>query len=171
MKKSLILTTNILLLLTIACVIFVAYNYYNENHIDFGILKWENCGNNKSVLRDINGKILIGPAGISIWVEYPYLYGKYNLDKAGSYKNFIIDLREKNLEVEEIEQPYFLYELKKRGLEYHNMVGYWSLTGQWGDKILLEEFIKQIYNRTSIQGSTDTKNSQINCANKRSHQG
>ena len=147
MKKYLISTTITLSLLAAAYAIFVACRYYNENHIDLGILKWENYGNNESVLKDMKGKILIGPAGISIWIEYPYVYGKYLLDNDGNYKNFIIDLREKNLKPETIEESYFLYELKKRGLEYHNMVSYWSLTGQWGDKILLEEFTKQIYNR------------------------
>lgn len=147
MKKYLLLITIALSLLVVAYTIFIACLYYNENHINLGILKWENCGNNESVLKDIKGKILIGPAGISIWVEYPYVYGKYLLDNDGNYKNFIIDLREKNLKAEMIEKSYFLYELKNRGLEYHNMVSYWSLTGQWGDKILLEEFKKQICNR------------------------
>jgi hypothetical protein len=53
---------------------------------------WKYVKDNKSVLKTRDGRVLVGPGGITLWGNYPYLVGTVNTN--GVVEKFVIDLRD-----------------------------------------------------------------------------
>ena len=56
---------------------------------------WKYIKDNDSVLKTQDGRVLVGPGGITLWGNYPYLVGTVNTNRTNRVvEEFVIDLRD-----------------------------------------------------------------------------
>ena len=111
--------------------LFIAAKISDYRRIDLGKIKWVVHPKNSSSLYFGNA-CLLERCGISLWADYPYVYGFYrSREKAATF--FIIDLRAATPKILRIADSRVPYEFQKRNLDHEKLTTFWSLKGQWGD--------------------------------------
>lgn|GEM_PF-6079672 len=110
--------------------LFIVAKISDYTRINLGKIKWGYLSENSSSLYFGNA-CLLERCGISLWAEYPYVYGHYS--RGGKTAYFIVDLSEESPVLRKIADTYVLDEFQKRNLSNEKITTFWSLKGQWGD--------------------------------------
>lgn len=110
--------------------LFITAKISDYTRINLGKIKWVYLSENSSSLYFGNACFL-ERCGISLWAEYPYVYGHYS--RGGKTAYFIVDLSEETPVLRKIADTYVLDEFQKRNLDHEKLTTFWSLKGQRGD--------------------------------------
>ena len=138
-KKKLFFIALVLFLLLFCFVYFVIKN---KNKILLETVTWKYVGNNQSVILDRDGRLMLGPANLTIWGKYPYIVGDcFSADRKSKY--FIIDMVTNNI---------YLYnnfqQLKKlHAIEFNlnEFVTFQDLRGQWAKSEKLKKLLANLH--------------------------
>jgi hypothetical protein len=118
------------------------YCYYlSRNKVKLGEITWQYLGSEKcaSVIKK-NGKIIFGPHYITLWAEYPYIFGEYILPGASVY--YVVDIRTKKSrffkDFQKIREQYSV------DFDPRDFVTFQDVRGQWAKPYKLKALRESI---------------------------
>lgn len=136
-------------------IIFVCRFVSNRNIITLNDITWEFLGEkeNLSIIR-YHSKIIIGPANIQLWGQYPYLAGDC-IFSGETVKYFIYDMKDEKItyadHFSELENKYTLPFNEKDFVTFQDLKGQWANPQKYNQ---LKYNLQQVHEDVSPQNRT-----------------